>query len=1319
ASAIEGGNTTDAGTADYMQKTGLVVITSDFWFEFVIGDAPTGWDDPATTTATYSVTFYSDAEGTTALETATDYSALEEGEEFNAPTETPELPENTTFGGWAAEKNSTSPVTWPQTMGDSDMEFFPIFVEETPSSYDVTYYEDEAGTKIFTSNTVANGESYTILTNGPTKTGHEFAGWTATMGSTETVSGSFEATANVSYYPVFTKNSYTVTFNANGGAFAENAVTSKSVPYGDAITADGISEPSRPGYTLLGWSKSASASAADNDLGTVPADNRTIIYAVWEVVEYRIAVYNEKGDATPVATLTVKYNDANPTLDTNLLTPPAGDDGDVATTVFAGWNYVADDSATGSAYMNSPLGTGVYTDTADTAVYATWIDSPSLKFMIPDLSDNEGWVDVYTHVKLTNGGANNVYDDSTFAAALVAATAKAAENGLSYTDNLNWYSDAELTAIAANQNGQTPEGELYAYADTGVTYLYIGESYKATVNLYANEGDETPFFTKEGQAGKNSDENERTFVVSKDALPEAPAGQYFAGWFDKEGNELVPATETSSAYTYSFTAGESDYFAKFEKFVFTVEFEINGNVVGSTEATYGDTINFAEVAAASNGTIPAIGDNADELYKPGYKFKGWSEASSSELLTDTFVVDNSKKIVADAMEDGSLTFTFYANADSGSYEARNDIEYTVETYRMNVSGVYEIESTEKLLGTTDSVVNADYTIDNGFALDSDLSVLSGTVVADGSLILSVYISRNEYTFTTIVNGQTTSNQYRFEEPVTEPEKPERTGYKFTGWDKKVPSIMPAENVTLNALFDPNVYNAVFNANGGQWSDGATEKTVETKYDSEIIAPEKPSKLGYDFVDWNTEVGVMDDVNGKNFTAQWVARTDTKYTVETYVMDASGEYVKSSQALTGKTDSTVTAEYTVDEHFAFNSELSVTSGVVAADGSLVLKVYIDRSKFTFTTVVDGVSTSTDYFYEEAIAELTPPVKTGYTFTGWDNAVPSTMPAENVTLNAIFEVNSYNAVFNANGGKWSDGNTEKTVATVYNTKIVAPENPTRTGYDFISWDSEVDTMDDVNGKTFTAQWAARNDTKYVVETYKMNVSGNYEAISTESFTGTTDSVASANYTVEDGFTVNSELSVLSGTILADGSLVLKVYIDRNKYTFTTVVDGETTAVEYFYEAEIVTPETPAKPGYKFNGWDNTIPEKMPASNVTVTANLELLLTMKLRDPSITTIKYGDSIVLHLDTSAALPDGWTVTWTADNNNFTQTVSDDGTTCICSPSKSGNTKFTVTVYDENGDVVGGGEQTLTSKAGFFYKIIAFFKKLFKLTKVYDQSLI
>lgn len=196
-------------------------------------------------------------------------------------------------------------------------------------------------------------------------------------------------------------------------------------------------------------------------------------------------------------------------------------------------------------------------------------------------------------------------------------------------------------------------------------------------------------------------------------------------------------------------------------------------------------------------------------------------------------------------------------------------------------------------------------------------------------------------------------------------------------------------------------DAVFDANGGAWSDGATEKTISVKFGEEITAPEAPKKQGYVFSRWTPEIDVMDSTDGKAFTAEWIPATDTRYTVETYTMNTEGEYEKSSQVFSGTTDSTVSVEAKEKIGFAFNSENSVTEGVVKADNSLVLKVYYDRNKYVFTTVTDGVSSTENYYYGATIIAPESPEKQGYKFIKWEGEIPETMPAESVTITAVFE------------------------------------------------------------------------------------------------------------------------------------------------------------------------------------------------------------------------------------------------------------------------------------------------------------------------------
>ena len=109
--------------------------------------------------------------------------------------------------------------------------------------------------------------------------------------------------------------------------------------------------------------------------------------------------------------------------------------------------------------------------------------------------------------------------------------------------------------------------------------------------------------------------------------------------------------------------------------------------------------------------------------------------------------------------------------------------------------------------------------------------------------------------------------------------------------------------------------------------------------------------------------------------------------------------------------------------------------------------------------------------------------------------------------------------------------------------------------------------------------------------------------------------------------------------------------------------------------------------------------------------------IASPSTTSISYGDSIILHTDVNGALPAGARIEWTANNGNFDMSVSADGLTCKISPKSSGKTVFAATVYDKDGNAISTDTQEMTAKAGFFDKIVAFFKKIFGLTKTIPEA--
>ena len=183
-------------------------------------------------------------------------------------------------------------------------------------------------------------------------------------------------------------------------------------------------------------------------------------------------------------------------------------------------------------------------------------------------------------------------------------------------------------------------------------------------------------------------------------------------------------------------------------------------------------------------------------------------------------------------------------------------------------------------------------------------------------------------------------------------------------------------------------------------------------------------------------------------------------------------------------------------------------------------------------------------------------------------------------------------------------------------------------------------------------------------------------------------------------------------------------EQSYKITWNIDGKITEQEYKAGDVITAPQNPVKSGYRFVGWSPAVPTTMPSYDLTFTAVFEKLsspaedgLTVSIRTPSTASVDYGDSIILHLDIDRPLPDGAYIEWSESNGNFDMSTSADGLTCKISPKSSGKTVFIATVYDKDGNVISSDTQEMNAKAGLWQKIVAFFKKIFGLTKTFPEA--
>ena len=374
---------------------------------------------------------------------------------------------------------------------------------------------------------------------------------------------------------------------------------------------------------------------------------------------------------------------------------------------------------------------------------------------------------------------------------------------------------------------------------------------------------------------------------------------------------------------------------------------------------------------------------------------------------------------------------------------------------------------------------------------------------------------NKYTITFDTNGgsEIAPITQDYGTQIAAPANPTRKGYTFKGWDKEIPETMPAENITVKAQWEINQYTITFDTNGGSEIAPITQD-----YGTEITAPDNPTRKGYTFKGWDKEIPKTMPAENITLKAQWEIN---QYTI---TFDTNG----------GSEIAPITQDY--------GTEITAPAN---------------------------------------------PTRKGYTFKGWDKEIPKTMPAENITLKAQWEINQYTITFDTNGGSEIAPITQD-----YGTEITAPDKPTRKGYTFKGWDKEIPETMPAENITVKAQWEIN---QYTI-TFDTN-GGSEIAPITQDY-GT--EITAPDNPTRKGYTFRGWDKEIPKTMPAE-NITVKAQWEINQYTITFDTNGgsEIAPITQDYGTEITAPDNPTRKGYTFRGWDKEIPKTMPAENITITA------------------------------------------------------------------------------------------------------------------------
>ena len=480
------------------------------------------------------------------------------------------------------------------------------------------------------------------------------------------------------------------------------------------------------------------------------------------------------------------------------------------------------------------------------------------------------------------------------------------------------------------------------------------------------------------------------------------------------GTEITtPDNPTRKGYTFKGWDKEIPETMPAENITVKAQWEINQYTIAF------DTNGGSEIAPITQDYGTQIAAPANPTRK-GYTFKGWDKEIPETMPAENITVKAQWEI-------NQYTITFDTNGGS------------------------EIAPITQDYGT--KITAPDNPTRKGYTFKGWDKEIPETMPAENITVKAQW-EINQYTITFDTNGgsEITPITQDYGTEITAPDNPTRKGYTFKGWDKEIPETMPAESMTVKARWEINQYTIAFDTNGGSEIAPITQD-----YGTEITAPDNPTRKGYTFKGWDKEIPETMPAENITVKAQWKIN---QYTI-TFDTNGGSEIAPITQDY--GTEITAPANPTRKGYTfkGWNKEIPET---MPAE-SITVKAQWEINQYTITFDTNGGSEiapiTQDYGTE--ITAPDNPTRKGYIFKGWDKEIPETMPAENITVKAQWEINQYTITFDTNGGSEIAPITQD-----YGTEITAPDNPTRKGYAFRGWNKEIPETMPAENITITARW-----------------------------------------------------------------------------------------------------------------------------------------------------------------------------------------------------------------------------------------------------------
>ena len=530
------------------------------------------------------------------------------------------------FLGWSKSSTATEPdyLAGDEYTEEGDTTLYAVWQLKT---YTVSYNAN-GGIGAPSEQTKTHFSDLTLSDTIPTYGGYDFLGWSETQNATTAdyqAGGTYTKEGNTVLYAVWKPHTYTITYNANGGSGAPNS----QIKTHDISLTLSNTQPTRNGYSFVGWAESSTATNIDYTAGAeYTKEGNATLYAVWREI-YTVNYDANGGTGAPESQIKTKnvtlilssieptregYEFAGWATEKNVkrvdYLPGATYTEEYGTTLYAVWiaeTYKVTYNANGGTGAPSeqtktydiPLTLSTTVPTRSGYAFMGWAEIPEPDSAVYNAGDEYTderpltlyavWKKIYKVTYNANGGTGAPSEQTKIEGkTLTLSTDEPTREGY---DFIGWAEDSNANIADYSKGGW--------YTNNAATTLYaVWDAHKYTVSYDANGGTGAPSAQTKTYG---------TNLVLSTVIP-TKTGYDFVGW---ASNKNAANKDYSSGGIYT-TEDDTTLYAVWELHKYTVAYNLNGGTgtVKSQKKTYGQPLTLSD-------SIPT---------REGYIFLGWSEA---------------------------------------------------------------------------------------------------------------------------------------------------------------------------------------------------------------------------------------------------------------------------------------------------------------------------------------------------------------------------------------------------------------------------------------------------------------------------------------------------------------------------------------------------------------------------------------------------------------------------------------------------------------------------------------------------------------------